>query len=235
RGTQIGSGSTATTPKPITSFSMETESVFEVNHISDILKITLETSGTSGTNATAMVTVGGVQIGNAYSVVGTGSGYSTATFASSQSLSGKIKISFNQTSVSGLYFHGVSIFGASVAGGVTPKQQASAFASYVLGLPACTMTDDAVTAMISEYDYMTSESKTFFNAMTNGSTLGKDRYEYILYLHPNAVSLDDGEFVPTTDVSVSKAPIWVIFIILPFAVMAATGLWVAMRRKNILD
>jgi len=229
RGTMVGASTHIAY-----SFSMETDVAFDIDHITDIMKISVETSGATGTNAVLKAYIGTTQIGANYSLTVNTTGFNTATFIPSTPLSGKVKLVFTQTSAAAIYFHGVSIFGATLTGGVTPKQQASAFSSYVLGLPACSMTDEEVMTMISEYDYMTEEAKVFFNDMTNGSTLGKDRYDYILYLHPNAVSLNDGEFIPLEDVSASNAPIWLIFVILPFAVMAATGVFIFIRRKYIL-
>lgn len=229
RGSQIGSAT-----HPVKTFSMETDSAFEFNHNPEILKIAVDTSGAVNTNGVLKVYVGDTQVGTNYNLLVNTTGYNIVPFVSPTRLSGKVRLEFSQTAAVAIYLHGVSIFGATLLGGVTPKQQASAFASYVLALPACTMTDEDVITMMSEYDYMTAESKVFFNAMTNGATLGKDRYDYILNLHPNAVSLSDGEFIPLEDVSASNAPIWMIFVILPFAVMAATGVFIFIRRKHLL-
>jgi len=80
----------------------------------------------------------------------------------------------------------------AVSSAATDSQFANSMADYVLSINACGCTNAMVLEMTNEYSYMTRGAKELFNVKTNRigndwstGTGAKDRYDYLLYLHPN--------------------------------------------------
>lgn len=213
---------------------METDSSFSSNHITDVFNIGVDVSGATDTAAKLKVFVGAMQIGTTYSLqYSSGTPYFTASFSPATAVSGKVRLEFSQSTGKGIYLHGVSIYGATFEGGVTSSQQANAMAEYVLSLPACTMSLEDTETMIEEYGMMSDEAKTSFDAMANGKTGAKDRYDYIVSLHPEASSSGEGQIIEPDSVSVLKRPIWLIFVLLPFILLCGVGAFALFFRKKI--
>ncbi|MCX5775747.1 MAG: hypothetical protein NTV44_05275 [Firmicutes bacterium] len=80
----------------------------------------------------------------------------------------------------------------AVSSTATDQQKADSFATYVLAINTCGATNGVVLEMVNEYGYMSSAAKSLFNVKTNRTgnnwatgTGAKDRYDYLIYLHPN--------------------------------------------------
>lgn len=228
RGSQIGSSTNY-----VTAFVMESQSAFQKNAYDEITKIVFEGSGASGATITLSVFVDNTQIGSTTTLTVNSSSFNTYEFIPANVISGKIRLVFAQpTTAKALYFHGIQVSTLAVTDGVTPRQQALVFANYVFSLPACTMTDDDVQAMVDEYTSMTLEAKTTFATLTNGSTLAQARYDYIVSLHPDAGATGTGDFIQLSDPRGANAPFWLIFVALPFLMIALGSLaWAVFKKR----
>jgi len=120
---------------------------------------------------------------------------------------------------------------------VTDQQQSDSFAAYVLAINTCGATNADVLEMVNEYGYMTIGAKEIFNTLTNRigndwstGTGAKDRYDYLLYLHPNYFqgAANDGSAEALIENSILPA----VLILSAIAMMAMSVKFIYSRKRK---